>query len=289
MNRPTRSAPSLERLAHTHYENFPVASRFIPKEFRGPIHLLYALARVGDDIADEWEGSPEERLQALDEWLGQLHTAVDNGTGTEFFLNLGAAVRRYRLDMRLLDDLIEAFRMDVRHAGFATYDDLLAYCRHSANPIGRLMLQIFDCATPGNCDLSDALCTALQLANFWQDVLIDTVRHRYYVPEDDCRSFGVSREAFREPAASDAVRALMRFECDRTKLLFGEGKPLLEFVPRAFRFELRCIWHGGMQIVRKIERQQYDTQSRRPALTAADKVSVLFQAIAMRCDRRQPL
>jgi squalene synthase HpnC len=269
----------LEQLAKVHYENFPVASRFIPRQYRRPIHLLYAFARVGDDIADEWTGTQEERLLALDAWQRQLHTAIDTGTGTDFFVDLASAVGSYRLDLQLFDDLIEAFRMDVRHEGFAAFSDVLWYCKHSANPVGRLMLQIFDCATQQNCELSDTLCTALQLANFWQDLLIDTVRQRYYVPDEDCRRFGVSRDELGRSSASEAVRALTRFEVERTKALFIDGKPLLDRVSPHFRFELRLIWHGGMRIVRKIERQNYDTLARRPRLSTIDKVSVMIHAI----------
>jgi squalene synthase HpnC len=272
----------LNRLAQQHYENFPVASRFIAKKYRRPIHLLYAFARVGDDIADEWTGSREARLLALDVWSRQLHTAVDSGRGTDFFLDLAGAVRDYRLDLTLFDDLIEAFRMDVRHAGYPTYADLLCYCRHSANPVGRLMLQIFDCATQQNCELSDTLCTALQLANFWQDLLIDTERLRYYIPAEDCVRFGVTRGEWRDVPASKAVRALVEFEVERTKSLFQTGRPLLDRVPRSFRLELRLIWHGGMGIVRKIERQNYDTLSHRPVLSSLDKAAVFCRALASR-------
>ncbi len=282
MTHRTQSDTPPDRLAQLHYENFPVASRFLPSRYRRPIHLLYAFARVGDDIADEWVSPAQERLAALDDWSRQLHAAVDARTGTDFFLELAAVVRTYGLDMRLLDDLIEAFRMDVRHAGFETYEELLRYCRHSADPIGRLLLRIFGCATQQNCELSDRICTALQLANFWQDLFIDTERGRYYLPEEDCRAFGVTRAEFGTPAASHALRALMRFELDRTKALFASGKPLLKNVPWSFRFELRLIWHGGMRIVRMIERQEYDTLSRRPSLTRADKAAVLMQALASR-------
>jgi len=280
MTHRTHSETPLDRLARVHYENFPVASRFLPSRYRRPIHLLYAFARVGDDIADEWVTQPEERLAALDDWSGQLHTAVEAGTGTDFFRELASVVRTYGLDIRLLDDLIEAFRMDVRHAGFVTYEDLLEYCRHSADPVGRLLLQIFGCATQQNCELSDRICTALQLANFWQDLFIDTERRRYYVPAEDCRGFGVTQDAFGEPPASHAVKALVHFELERTKALFEAGRPLLKRVPWSFRFELRLIWHGGMRILHRIERQEYDTLSRRPVLSGADKVSVLLRAFA---------
>lgn len=280
MNRQTDTVLPLDRLAAEHYENFPVASRFIPKAYRRPIHLIYAFARVGDDIADEWTDTVEERLMALDAWSQQLHTALEQGVGTEFFLDLAAAVRQYRLELQLFDDLIEAFRMDVRHAGFATHNDLLFYCTHSANPVGRLLLQIFDCATQQNCELSDRICTALQLANFWQDLFIDTGRHRYYLPEEDCRVFGVSREALTSRSGSAAVRGLIHFEVDQTKALFESGKPLLSSVPWRFRLELRLIWHGGMRIVKKIEDQEYDTLSRRPVLSTVDKFAVLFKALA---------
>lgn len=284
----SRSAQTLGELAHTHYENFPVASGFMPAKFREPVRLLYAFARVGDDIADEGIVLAEERLQALDDWQGQLHAVVGRGIGTKYFLDLAAAIRYYRLDISLFDDLIQAFRMDVRHAGFETYSDLLVYCRYSAHPVGRLMLQIFDSATERNCELSDALCAALQLANFWQDLLIDTRRGRLYVPVQDSLRFGVERAAWQAHTASDAVRALMRFQCNRTKLLFETGLPLLDLVPGSLRFELRLIWHGGMRIVRTIERQGYDTLSNRPTLSVTDKASVFIHAALHRVTRSQP-
>ncbi|MGE5313897.1 MAG: squalene synthase HpnC [Acidobacteriota bacterium] len=269
---------SLETLALRHYENFPVASRFLPKKYRRPIHLIYAYARTGDDIADEWTDAPDVRLRALDDWSSCLHAAVERGEGTPFFLELASVIGTYGLELKLFDDLIEAFRMDVRHHGFAAYEELLEYCRHSANPVGRLMLQIFGSASQERCALSDAFCTALQLANFWQDLFIDIRRERWYIPEEDLVRFGVTRSELHRHSAGERMRPLMRFEVERTRALFQTARRLPALVNPALRFELKLIWHGGMRILEKIERGGFDTLSQRPALTAADKLAVLFRA-----------
>jgi squalene synthase HpnC len=278
MNQQHNGETAIETLALRHYENFPVASHFIPKRYRRPIHLIYAFARTGDDIADEWPNPMPERLHALDDWSARLMAAVEKDEGTRFFRDLATVIHTYRLDHKLFDDLIDAFRMDVRHTGFRTYADLLTYCRCSANPVGRLMLQIFDCETTHHCELSDAFCTALQLANFWQDLFIDIGRGRFYIPEEDCVRFGITRNDLKQGKSSERIRSLVRFEVDRTKALFMIAEPLPGLVSSHLRFELKLIWHGGMRILEKIERSDYDTLSHRPALGMFDKILSAFRA-----------
>jgi hydroxysqualene synthase len=278
MNLPSDGESGLETLALTHYENFPVASRFLPARTRRPIHLIYAFARTGDDIADEWPGSKDVRLRALSDWSGRLHTAVEHGEGSAFFLDLAAAIRTFGLDIQLFDDLITAFKMDVCHSGFRTYADLLQYCRHSANPVGRLMLQIFGCASKECCELSDEFCTALQLANFWQDLFIDTARGRFYIPEEDCAAFSVTRQEQQQQENTECMRELMKFEVERTRMLFAAARPLTHLVPSALSFELKLIWHGGARVLEKIERNKYDTLSARPALGMWDKLLTVYRA-----------
>lgn len=278
MNKHQDAESALERLAMTHYENFPVASRFIPRRYRRPIHLIYAFARTGDDIADEWPDPKEERLRALEEWFARLQTAVEKNQGTAFFMELASVIRTYGLDLQLFADLITAFRMDICHNGYRTYHDLLGYCRYSANPVGRLMLQVFGSVTEENYVLSDAFCTALQLANFWQDLFIDTARGRCYIPDEDYARFGIDGSKQSRTSTSEALRTLMKFEVERTRQLFSTASPLPQRVSASLGFELKLIWHGGMRILEKIERGGYDTLASRPALGMADKMLIAYRA-----------
>ncbi len=269
----------LKKLAASHYENFPVGSRFIPARYREAVHLIYAYARTADDIADEGNSAPADRIAKLDEWQRLLHAALNGSSGDSFFSKLAETINRHKLSPDLLNDLLVAFRRDASSPIYSTFEDLLEYCRYSANPIGRLMLQIFQCANKENERLSDLICSALQLSNFWQDISVDTGRNRFYISRTDLERFGLTLDDLRTAEKKSEFRTMMAALVRRTKTMFEEGKPLIGRVSKDLRFELSLIWHGGMRILEKIEQQGFDTRHRRPALTVIDKLIIFIRAI----------
>ncbi|MER3524633.1 MAG: squalene synthase HpnC [Ignavibacteria bacterium] len=265
-------------MVRTHYENFPVASLFLPKGLRPAVAVIYAFARTADDIADEGERSAEERLEALDSWQCQLDACVERDADHPIFIALGDVLHRHAVHPQLLRDLLTAFRMDVRVHRYATFADVLHYCRHSANPVGRIVLHLFGAYDEALLRSSDAICTALQLTNFWQDVVLDADKGRIYIPLEDMARFGYTDRELFERLVNDQFRQLLAFEVERTRRLFFAGESLMNDAPSALRFELTLTWHGGMRILEKIERAAYDVVSRRPVLGAADKVSILLRS-----------
>jgi squalene synthase HpnC len=271
-----------ERLARSHYENFPVASLLIPRSLRKHVAAIYAFARIADDFADEESWKPEERLQKLYEWEEKLDACYAGRADHPVFVALQETVTHYQIPQALLADLLKAFRMDVtitRHAAFA---DLLYYCRHSANSVGRLVLHLFGAASGKAAEYSDKICTALQLANFWQDLSLDWQKGRLYIPLEDLERFGYSEEDLMRKHLNDRFRALMRHEVDRTREMFGEGIPLIALVPRELRTELRLTWLAGQRILQKIEETGYDVLNRRPTISAADKIQLVATALLRR-------
>lgn len=267
-------------LARSHHENFPVASLFVPKGKRPYVWSIYAFARTADDFADEGSAPPAERLRRLAEWQERLDRCTTDDDGHPVFTALGETLRRTGIPHQLLSDLLTAFRMDVTTHSYRTFDDLLGYCRYSANPVGRLVLHLFGTPSERAGKLSDLICTALQLANFWQDVGVDRAKGRLYLPLDDCDRFGYN--ATGRGRADEAFRRLMEFQVDRTRRMFEQGRPLIAEGPAPIRFELALTWHGGVRILDKIVKQQYDVLDQRPALTAADKLAVVIGAIRER-------
>lgn len=271
-----------EQLAKSHYENFPVASFFIPREKRPYVWSIYAFARVADDFADEGDASAERRLAQLDRWGDYLNECFEGKATHPIFVALAETVTKCSIPRHLLADLLTAFKMDVTQKRFHTFNDLLYYCKHSANPVGRLVLHVFDNASDRTMGLSDNICTALQLANFWQDVAVDWKKGRLYIPLEDCRRFGYTESALDASTIDKRFRDLMSFEVERTRELFLSGKPLLREAPPNLRFELALTWRGGMKILDKIEQQGYDVLSQRPAISTMDKLSILTSSLLRR-------
>ncbi len=269
-------------IARQHYENFPVASFFLPRHLRKYVAAIYAFARTADDFADEGVRSDAERLAALADWRRNLDKCYNGETEHPIFIALGEVVRAKHVPQQLLSDLLTAFEMDVTTRRFASYDDVLYYCRHSANSIGRIVLHLFDDAGERNCALSDDICTALQLANFWQDIALDWEKGRLYVPLEDLARFGYTESDFRRKVLDDRFRELMKFQMLRTKDLFESGKPLLSVVSSRLQFELRLTWNGGRAILQKIERADFNVINHRPKLVFADKISILMNSILHR-------
>jgi squalene synthase HpnC len=286
---PTAQPPSLaesfaycERLARAHYENFPVGSLLIPKSKRPHVYNIYAFARTADDLADEGYDSAlteGERLAALDDWERQLEACYRGEAAHPVFVALSETVKELRLPLQLFRDLLSAFKQDVVKRRYANFDEVLDYCRRSANPVGRLMLLLFDYRDERLHELSDHLCTALQLANFWQDVAVDLDKNRVYLPLSELERFGYREEDLLARRFSERYAALLRFQVKRTRGLFEQGRPLPGLVRGRLAFELRLIWHGGMRILERIERGGYDTLNQRPAITRWDKAALLARAL----------
>lgn len=262
-----------------HYENFPVASVLMPKRLRKPVAAIYHFARAADDIADEGDLPNAERLRQLDEFRDELaHIANDETPLTPLFRNLAAEVRQHGLPMQPLHDLLDAFSQDVVKKRYENFDELLDYCRRSANPVGNLLLHLYGEATPVNIAYSDAICTSLQLINFWQDVAKDWDIGRIYLPLDELAQFGVTEQQIAQGTADDAWRRLMKFQVDRARAMMVSGKPLGTILTGRIGLEMRMIIAGGLRILDKLENAQYDMFRHRPVLKPHDWVIMLAKS-----------
>jgi phytoene synthase len=266
-----------------HYENFPVASVLMPRRLRKPVAAIYHFARAADDIADEGHQGNAERLRQLDEFRSELkHIAANETPQRPLFLHLANEIRQHNLPLQPFRDLLDAFSQDVVKKRYADYDELLDYCRRSANPVGNLLLHLYEEATPVNLAYSDAICTALQLINFWQDVAKDWRIGRVYLPQDDLASFGVDEAQIAEGRPDDAWRALMKFEVDRARALMLQGAPLGSILGGRIGLEMRMIIAGGLRILNKLESADYDMFQRRPVLKPFDWVIMLAKSAPLR-------
>jgi squalene synthase HpnC len=275
-----------EEIAFRHYENFPVASHFIPKSKRKYVAAIYAFARAADDIADEDGLQDDVRLRMLSELELKLRDCTSGRATDPVFITLAETVARFGLPITLFLDLLAAFKMDVEKKRYANWDELLAYCSLSANPIGRLILRLFDCDGDEKLRASDAICTALQLTNFWQDLSIDMKRNRIYLPLEDMRKFNCTEEDVIQQRYNESFRSLMLHEVEKTVSLYVEGKPLLNSVGRDLRFQLTLTWLGGMRILQKIRWNNSDVFRQRPTISAWDKCYLVMQAIGRRVARQ---
>jgi phytoene synthase len=264
-----------------HYENFPVASFLLPAPLRRPVEAIYRFARSADDIADEGHAAPEIRLGKLGVYQGQLAAIAAGETPVEpLFRELAVVIREHRLPISLFYDLIDAFCQDVTKKRYASYAEVLDYCRRSANPIGRLLLHLFKRTAERELRQSDAICSALQLINFWQDIDVDfTHDDRVYLPQDEMARFGVTQLHLLEKACDPSWMALMRFQVERTRELMLSGAPLGKALPGRIGMEIRATVAGGLRILEKIEKAGYDVFRRRPVLKALDWPLVLARAV----------
>jgi phytoene synthase len=274
------------QLARSHYENFPVASLLLPRAMRPSIAAIYAFARRADDFADEGDVPAAARLQALEQWRRRLHACVsraDPQTTTSqderLFLALGDTIRRHRLPVKLLDDLISAFVQDVTITRYSTWDHVLDYCSRSANPVGRLVLRVGGYEDDELDRASDAVCTALQLTNFWQDLPQDWARGRLYVPLDDRDRTGAREEDLDGSQMTPEWQEVMRVMTARTRALFAAGRPVCDAVHGRLKLELRLTWLGGSRILDRLEQNAFDVFARRPRLRGADALPLLWRAV----------
>ncbi len=264
------------RLARRHYENFPVASYLVPRDKRDALAAIYAFARYADDVADE--PGVEGRLEKLAEWREMLRECYSGKVHHPVFLALHDSVRRFILSLENFEHLLRAFESDVSVNRHRDFPSLLAYCACSANPVGRLVLELFGHRDPELFALSDCICTALQLTNFWQDVARDLERDRVYLPLEDLRCFNYTLDDLRAGRVDERWRELLKFEIARTRQLFDQGKALAERVTPDLRVQLRLTWLGGMTVLRKIESVGYDVFLRRPSLGKLDFLRLYFRA-----------
>jgi squalene synthase HpnC len=269
-------------MAVEHYENFPVASILLPRRLVPAVEAIYAFARSADDIADEGAALPAERLAQLDAYEAALDRIAEGAAPLDpMFARLAHVLDEFALPQAPLRDLLSAFRQDVTTTRYADYPLLLDYCRRSANPVGRLMLALYGVHDPLSLRESDAICTALQLTNFWQDVAIDIGKGRIYLPQEDLARFGVQAADIEAGRQGPAWRALLRFEVGRARALMLEGAPLATRLRGRIGLELRMIVQGGLRILEAIERVDYDVFHQRPQLKRRDWVVVAWRGITM--------
>jgi squalene synthase HpnC len=268
-------------MAARHYENFPVASLLLPAELRAPVEVIYRFARSADDFADEGFDSSDIRLEKLNRYRAELER-VARGAPVEdpLFRDIARIVRTQGLPLPLFNDLLDAFSQDVMKKRYASFIEVADYCRRSANPVGRLLLHLFKRTAAPDLRASDAICSALQLINFWQDVDIDFRRdNRIYLPQDEMARHGVTERHLAEKRCDAAWRALMKYEVDRARALMLQGAPLGRTLPGRIGLEIRATIQGGLRILDKIETAGYDVFRRRPVLKAFDWPMLLLRAI----------
>lgn len=264
----------------SHYENFPVASLLLPKRLRAPIEVIYRFARSADDIADEGSDADDVRLARLSVYQRALERIAAGEIPSErLFADVAGIVREHSLPLPLFADLISAFSQDVTKKRYANFTELLDYCRRSANPIGRLLLHLFKRTSETDLAGSDAVCSALQLINFWQDVEIDFANGRIYLPQDEMSRHGVSERQIAEQRCDDAWRSLLSFQVARSREMILQGQPLARSLPGRMGLEIRTTIQGGLRILEKIEQAKYDVFRRRPVLRGLDWPLLLARAV----------
>jgi squalene synthase HpnC len=265
-------------LATHHYENFHVVSFLLPKRLHQDFYNVYAFCRWADDLGDEI-GDTAECLRLLAWWRGELHRAYGGSASHPVFVALSGTLNRYALPQSLFDDLITAFEQDQTVTRYRDFGELFGYCRYSANPVGRLVLGLCGYADPERQALSDATCTALQLANFWQDVIVDLQKDRVYLPLDLLKRHGYSVEDLFERRFDPSFRAAMQEAVQVARSLFLKGLPLAGMVDRRLAIDLELFSRGGMKVLEKIQRQDYNVLRVRPAISKMERVSLLLGAL----------
>jgi len=273
-----------------HYENFPVASWLSPPALRPAIMAIYRFARTADDLADEGDAAPAQRLRDLADYRADLRAVAAGHAPSprwaeRVFAPLGRVIAEYRLPVPLLEDLLDAFEQDLVKTDYATRAELLDYCRRSANPVGRLLLHLYGIDDADALRRSDAICSALQLINFWQDMTVDGPRGRIYAPLEDRRRHGVEGQDLLALRDGPAARALIAALCDWARALMNEGAPLVHRIPGRAGWELRLVVQGGLRILDKLAATRFDALLRRPTVGASDAPLLLWRALTMNATR----
>lgn len=266
-------------MAVDHYENFPVASILLPKRLRHAVETIYHFARQADDFADEGTIPDDQRLAKLDDFRKELLRIANHETPhLPLFRDIARIIAQHQLPLQLFHDLLDAFSQDVVKKRYANFDEVLDYCRRSANPVGRLLLHLYEENTPQNQIYSDAICTSLQLINFWQDVKKDYAIGRIYLPQDEMSRFGVTEEHIAEGRVDSAWQALMLFQAQRAHAMMNNGAPLGSILTGRIGLEMRLIIAGGNRILDKLEGARYDIFRHRPTLRPLDWVIMLAKS-----------
>jgi squalene synthase HpnC len=278
------TAPSLEeaqaycrRLARSHYENFSVATWSLPERLRQHFYNVYAYCRISDDLGDE-VGDPTASLHLLDQWQIELAACYAGTPRHPVFVALAETVRQFEIPQHEFSDLLTAFRQDQTVTRYETFEDLLGYCLNSANPVGHLVLYLCGYRDAERQKLSDFTCTALQLANFWQDVSVDYAKGRIYLPLEDLRRFSVSEQDLAANRNTPAFCEMMRFEVERARDWFKQGMPLIGKVDKELAIDLDLFSRGGLEILNAIEKQGFAVLGRRPSISKPRKLALVARA-----------
>ena len=268
-----------------HYENFPVASFLCPPRFRPAISVIYWFARTADDLADEGDAPPQERLADMAAYRADLSACMEGRAASQrwagVFEGLQPVIKQFALPGELLTDLLSAFEQDVLKTRYASEAELLDYCRRSANPVGRLLLHLYGIRDAAALKQSDCVCTALQLVNFWQDLSVDIPRGRIYLPSENWASHGVDQAQLLSLQVNPATTALVAAHVRWAVALMQQGAPLVKKVPGRAGWELRLVVQGGLRIAEKIRQLEFATLRQRPKLNAWDAVVMVWRAIRM--------
>ena len=278
------AAPSLkdaqaycERLAKSHYENFSVATWFLPAKLKQHFYNVYAYCRISDDLGDE-VGDARQSLELLDQWEAELNACYSGSPRHPVFVALAETITQFGIPRHEFSDLLTAFRRDQTITRFETFGDVLEYCRYSANPVGHLVLYLGGCSDAERQKLSDYTCTALQLANFWQDVTVDYAKGRIYFPLEDLRRFGISEQEIEQRKFTPQFRELMKFEVQRAREWFDRGLPLIRAVDKELAIDLELFSRGGQEILNAIEAQGFDVLHQRPVISKPRKLWLVARA-----------
>ena len=265
--------------AKNHYENFPVVSILVPKNLRKHVAIIYWFARTADDFADEGDLEPEERIKKLEDFENQLTELLNGNYSNPFELALHSTIEEKNLSPENFYNLLKAFKQDVIKKRYNNFTEVLEYCRYSANPVGRLILELNNIRSEDAFSYSDKICTALQLANFWQDTLIDFQKNRIYYPLNELEKFGVIEKVFELKENNLNLRALIKYNIERTNQLFNEGRSLIKFLNGRLKYEIKWTIFGGEAILKKIERNGFNVFNSRPKLTKKDFFILLLKSI----------
>jgi hydroxysqualene synthase len=267
-------------LAQAHYENFPVASFLIPAKYRKDVAIIYWFARTADDIADEGDIPEDERIARLDKFEERFNMLMKGIFESDKELMLYNTITRRNLTPAHFTALLTAFRQDITKKRYADYNELLDYCSRSANPVGRLLLELFNVRREDAYSYSDKICTALQLTNFWQDAGIDIKKGRIYFPQDEIVSFDVDEKSFEISENNDKLKQLVKYNIERTENLFTEGKKILPLLKGRFRLEIKWTIEGGRTVLKKIRMNSYNVFIR-PELSKSDFIGILFKSLIL--------
>ncbi|PKL88741.1 MAG: squalene synthase HpnC [Ignavibacteriae bacterium HGW-Ignavibacteriae-2] len=267
-----------ESIAFTknHYENFPVLSLFVPKHLRKSVAVIYKFARMADDIADEGNASPEQRMDYLEKYESHLNNCLAGVFDDTFWFALKTTIDNHNLSTQNFLNLLKAFKQDIVKKRYDTFAELMAYCNNSADPVGRLILELHGIQNEDTKLYSDKICTALQITNFIQDIGVDWNNGRIYIPSDEMIKFGITENEFDKNKNNDKFRELVKYQVDRAKIIFDEGRTLLGFLKGALKYQIAWTIFGGETILNKIEKINYDTRKIRPTITKIDLLKLII-------------